>query len=157
MLSLNKKGFTLVEVLMVIGIAAVIFVFSTPYSIKFYRANMLDDAQSNVIDALGRARHYAVLQKNDSNFGVHISVASSSYTLFQTPDMTYDNRVQANDEVFPVNSNLVFSTTTDIIFYKLTGLVSTTSTTTISYENLTRGILVEESGNIFKAVSGGGV
>ena len=145
-----KRGFTLIELLLIIGIAAIIFIFSAPYGLDFYQSNLANEAQSNVIDALQRARRNAVLQKNDSNFGVHISTTTSSYTIFQTPDLTYGNRVQAQDEVFPVISTVTFSTSTDIIFSKLTGLPNATGTLSVSYGAFSRGILVDDFGDVSK-------
>jgi prepilin-type N-terminal cleavage/methylation domain-containing protein len=154
----KNKGFSLVELLLVVAIAAGIFAFSAPFGMNFYRTQLLGDVQSNLIDALQRARHNAVLQKNDSNFGVHIE--SGSYTLFQTPDLTYDNRVSAQDEVFPVINNITFSGPTDIIFSKLTGAPNATGTVAIAYDIITKGIIVDSSGGISKndsvVLAGGG-
>jgi prepilin-type N-terminal cleavage/methylation domain-containing protein len=143
-----KKAFTLIELLLVIAIVAIIFAFSAPYALNFYYSNILNDAQRNIVSALEQARHYAILQKNDSNFGVYL--VPGSYTIFQTPDLNYENRVEAQDEVFPMIDQISFATTT-VIFSKLTGVVSTTSTTTLSYSGLNKVIVVEESGNIYEA------
>ncbi|MEI6191018.1 MAG: prepilin-type N-terminal cleavage/methylation domain-containing protein [bacterium] len=144
-----KRGFSLLELLLVIAIAAGIFAFSAPFGMNFYRTQLLGDVQSNLIDALQRARHNAVLQKNDSNFGVHIE--SGSYTLFQTPDLTYDNRASTTDEVFPVINSITFSGPTDIIFSKLTGAPSATGTIAITYNGIVKGVTVDSSGGISKA------
>jgi len=144
-----KRGYSLIELLLVIAIAAGIFAFSAPFGMNFYRTQLLGDVQSNLIDALQRARHNAVLQKNDSNFGVHI--VSGGYTLFQTPDLTYANRVSAQDEVFPVINSITFSSPTDIIFSKLTGAPSATGTVSMAYDILTKAIIVNSSGGISKA------
>ena len=144
-----KNGFTLIEVLIVIGIAAVIFTFSAPYAMNFYRSNLLNDAQSNVIDALQRARHYALLQKNDSNFGVHI--ATSTYTLFQGTTYVPSN---INNEVFPLVNGLTFSTSTDIIFSKLTGSLTDPATmagtTSLNYGSISKGVFLSDVGTISK-------
>jgi prepilin-type N-terminal cleavage/methylation domain-containing protein len=143
-----KRGFSLLELLFVVTIVALVFAFSTPFTMNFYRTQLINDVQSNLIDALQRARHNAVLQKNDSNFGVHI--VSGSYTLFQTPDRTYINRVSNQDEVFPVVNDIAFSGPVDIIFSKLTGLPNTTEAIVIAYDKFIRGIVVGSSGVISK-------
>lgn len=142
-----KLGFTMIELLLVIAIGAVIFAFSAPYTVNFYHTQLINDTQSNIIDALKRARDYSILQKNDSSFGVYLSTASSSYTLFQGDSYDVDN---VNNEVFPIINGITFATTT-IVFSKLTGVTSTTSTTTLTYEALTRNIFIDESGTISKA------
>lgn len=140
------KAFTLIEVLLVVAIGAGIFALSAPYSLNFYHTQLINDTQSNIIDALQRARHYAILQKNDSDFGVYLSVASSSYTLFQGDSYSV---ADINNEVFPIINSITFATTT-IVFSKLTGVTSTTSTTTLTYGTITRNILVDESGAVSK-------
>ncbi len=143
-----KRGFSLLELLLVMTIVAVVFIFSTPFSMNFYRTQLINDVQSNLIDTLQRARHNAVLQKNDSNFGVHID--SDSYTLFQTPNLAYASRVSDQDEVFPVVGDIDFGGPAEIIFSKLTGIPSATGTIAIAYDVIVKGITVDSSGVISK-------
>lgn len=143
----KKKGFTLIEVLIVVGIAAGIFALSAPYSLNFYHTQLINDAQSNIVDALQRARHNAVLQKNDSKFGVKLSDSSHNYTIFQ--GNTYDTRVTAQDETVPVISDITLTTgLSEVVFNKLTGVPSATGTINLVYGSLARGILITESGSI---------
>ena len=142
-----KRGFTLFEVLLIIAIVAAVFVISAPYDLEFYRGQLTGDAQANIIDALQRARHNAVLQKNDSDFGVHIE--APNYVIFQGSD--YNDRVMEQDEVFPLVDSLTFGGPTDIVFSKLTGVPSATGTITISYGSISRDILIGDSGSVSKA------
>jgi prepilin-type N-terminal cleavage/methylation domain-containing protein len=142
-----KKGFTLVELLLVIAIIAIVFAFSAPYTIRFYQTNLVEDTSNNIVSVLNKAKHNAVLQKNDSSFGVHFDLASSSYTLFQGSDYLTD-RDETQDEVYSIPGGISFDGLEDIVFSKLTGLTSTTSTTTLVYEDLESGILIQESGDI---------
>jgi Tfp pilus assembly protein FimT len=136
----------MIEILLVVGIGAIIFGFSAPYTLNFYRTQLLEDVRSNLIDTLQRARHNAVLQKNDSSFGVHM--VNGSYTLFQGAD--YENMVSGQEEVFAVNEEIVFSGLIDVTFSKMTGNPSVTGTTTLTYGTTISEILIEESGNISK-------
>lgn len=145
-----KKGFTLIEILLVVGIVAVIFSFSAPYGLRFYRSQLIEEARSNVIEALRRARHYAILQKNDSAWGVKIDTENSKYILFQGD--SYDSRVDIYDEVYDLLTEAVVSGDwTEVVFSKMTGLPNDTGTTTLSFNSLNRGILIEETGTIFTA------
>jgi prepilin-type N-terminal cleavage/methylation domain-containing protein len=148
----KNKGFSLIELLLVVAIAAGIFAFSAPFGMNFYRTQLLGDVQSNLIDALQRARHNAVLQKNDSNFGVKLSDINNNYVLFQTPDLTYSNRVQSQDEVFTVARGITLTTgLSDVIFSKMTGLPNATGTINIFYNSdLYRGILVDNNAVLSK-------
>ncbi len=139
-------GFTMIEILLVVGIAAGVFALSAPYSLNFYRTQMLEDTVSNVVNALQRARHNAVLQKNDSNFGVYMDNSTHAYTLFQGD--SYTEKVTAQDEEFTVIEDMTFSGVTEVIFSKLTGATLNTGTTTITYGNLSRGILIGETGGL---------
>ena len=134
----------MLEVLLVVGTAVIIFLFSSPYSLNFYRSNLIDDARSNVIDALQRAERYAILQKNDSDFGVRLM--PGSYTIFQ--GLNYGDN-PALDEVYPLIDNITFSTTT-VTFSKFTGLPGATGTITMFYDTISRGILIDDSGVISK-------
>ena len=150
MKTINKtKAFTLLEILLVIALAIGIFAISAPLGLRMYRTQLVEDTTSNIIDALERARHYAILQKYDSSFGVTLSEVSDSYVLFAGPD--YANRDQTKDEVYPVISQITFSGLTDIVFASLTGTSSTTGTIIISYgDDIVREILIDNSGLIYK-------
>ena len=141
-----KKGFSLLEVLLVVGIAAIIFTFTAPLALNFYRTQLINEAQSDIVDALLTAERNAVLQKNDSAFGVTLSEVPNAYVLFQGPN--YGGRDATQDEIFPVISNITFSGLTDVVFSKLTGLPNATGTSILTYGSLTRKILVEDSGSI---------
>jgi len=141
-------GFTLIEILIIIGIVAGIFVFSAPYTLTFYQRQIIEEAQNNIIDALQRARHNAVLQKNDSDFGVTLSEVPGSYVIFQ--GSSYAARDAGQDEIFPIISSISVTGIEDVIFSKLTGLPSVTGTTTLISSNLSRGIFIGDSGFISK-------
>ena len=144
----RSGGFSLIETLLVVGILAIVFVISAPFTISFYRNQLVEDTRSNIIDTLQRAKHYAVLQKNDSAFGVTLSEVDDSYVLYQ--GSTYATRDNTQDEIFPVVEDMVFSGLTDVVFSKLTGLPSATGTISINLSNKIKEILVEDSGIISK-------
>lgn len=138
-------GFSLIEILLVVGISAIIFLFAAPFGMNFYKTQLVNEAQSNIVDALQRARHNAVLQKFDSNWGVRI--VAGSYTVFR--GNTYDERVDTFDEVYPIISSIEISTST-IIFSKLTGIPSSTSTISITYDTLSRNVILSDTGVVSK-------
>ena len=146
----KNKGFSLLELLLVVAMMAAVFAFSAPFTINFYRTQLVDEVQSNLIDALQIARHNAVLQKNDSNFGVHIDGDLHQYVIFQTPDLTYDSHVLEQDEVFPIIDTITFTGLTDVVFSKLTGSPNATGTINIAFNNLSKGILLDDFGSLSK-------
>ena len=137
----------MIEVLLVVAIAAGIFLLAAPFSLNFYRTQILEEARSNIVDALQRARHDALLQKNDSSFGVKINNGTPhNYVLFQGP--SYGDRVESYDEVFDLVPEINVTGETEIVFSKLSGTPNHTGTTTLTYINLSRQILTEQSGGV---------
>lgn len=147
---LNNKGFTLFELLLVVSIGAVIFLFSAPYGLNFYRSQLAEEARSNIIDGLQRAKHNAVLQKNDSNFGVTLGGVPHSYVIFQGSN--YETRDSSQDEVFLIIEEINFSGLSEVAFSKLTGLPSITGSIYINYGSVSKGIMIEDSGVISKII-----
>jgi len=141
---LKNKGFSLLEVLLVTTIAAMIFFVAIPYSLNFYRAQLVEDTRANIIDALQRARHNAILQKEDSDFGVTLSEVANSYIIFQ--GSSYNTRIAVQDEVFPVVDSIILGGLADVIFSKLTGLPNATGTITLTYGIISKGIFVNDFG-----------
>lgn len=138
----------MVEVLIVVAIAAIVFLFSAPYSLNFYRTQLVEETRNNIVDALERARHNAALQKNDSQFGVYINDTTDQFVVFQ--GASYATKVDLYDEVYDLLPDIVVTGETEIVFSKLTGNPDQTGTTTITMGNISRGILTEESGTISK-------
>ena len=145
---LRIKGFSLLEILLVIAIGTGLFLFSAPLALNFYRNQSAEEVRSNLMDALVRAKHNAILQKNDSDFGVTLSEVADSYVIFQ--GSTYNDRESSQDEIFEVTDNTNFTGLTDIIFSKLTGLPSATGTIYVNYGAISKGILIGDSGSISK-------
>lgn len=141
-----KKGFSMLELLIVIAMAAVVFAFSAPFALNLYRGQLVAETQSNIVSALLNARHNATLQKNDSAWGVSVSLTPNSYVLFQGASTS--TRDEAKDEVYPVVSEISFSGLTDVVFSKLTGVPSATGTLNITYGSISKGILVDDSGTV---------
>jgi prepilin-type N-terminal cleavage/methylation domain-containing protein len=147
--SKRAGGFSLIELLLVVVIGSSIILIAAPYSINFYRSYLLEDIRDNAVDNLQKARHNAVLQKNDSSFGVKIDDDDTdTITLFQGD--TYELKVSEFDEVYSLLPEIVVSGPKEIVFSKLTGLPSATGTMSFSNGNFSRGILMGESGTISK-------
>jgi prepilin-type N-terminal cleavage/methylation domain-containing protein len=159
-----KRAFTLIELLLVIAIVAIIFAFSAPYTLRFYNTQLINETQSNILSVLSQARHNALLQKNDSDWGVKFDSENNQYILFQ--GSSYAENVDLYDEVYPLLNNIELTGdwTDEIVFSKYTGVPTvngetTFGTTTLAYESMTRQIFIDEDGlisNVVSEVSGGG-
>ena len=94
-----KNGFTFVELVLIIGILALLIVASLPLAINFYRTRQLDVYENGIAQALRRAQLKAMSAENDSSFGVYIE--QGRYVLFRgdfyLPEDSYN-------EVFDLSS-----------------------------------------------------
>lgn len=124
----SQRGFSLVELVVVMGIVAIIAAVTVPLGLNYYRAQVLDETYYELRSTLRRAHSQAVSVKNDSAFGVKIM--SENFVLFQGE--TYAGRVAIYDEVFDVPTVVSISGADEIIFNVLSG--TTGSAVTISLE-----------------------
>jgi prepilin-type N-terminal cleavage/methylation domain-containing protein len=149
----NKKGFTLVELLIVIVIIMLITVFV--YLSLFRRKGFseLYSTRDQIVALLREAQNNAISQNKDSEWGVYFSnltSTSSFYSLFygtiystSTSLKKYNlpTSVQYNTSTIPTGSSLT------IYFNKITG-ISSTSTSIILNFNLSNQTIASSTINI---------
>jgi type II secretory pathway pseudopilin PulG len=145
-----KKGFTMIEILLVVGIAVSIFFLSAPFALNFYRTQLVEETRDNINTALQRARHNAILQKNDSSFGVKFNMTLGSYTIFQ--GISFAERVTDQDEIFylPAGITLEVPDGEEIVFSKLTGASENPGSISINLNGVIKTITVDENGILSK-------
>lgn len=139
-----KKGFTLVELVLVIGILALLIVVSLPLAINFYKTRQFDVHENGIVQALRRAQLKAMSVEEDCAFGVHIT--SDQYVLFR--GNSYAMRDSAFDEVFDLPGNLQVSGISEIVFSKLRGIPFSTGAITLTIDNQSEAININEMGRI---------
>jgi len=125
---LTKKGFTLLEILIVLAILASILGISLQVLQNLYQDSALKAGASEVYGALVSARSDTLSAQNDMVYGVRIS--TSTVTRFS--GVTYTpgnstNKVYAFEKGVLATSSLIASGT-NIIFERLTGQPSATGT-----------------------------
>lgn len=138
------KGFSLIELLLVIAGTVIIAALTLPVGIRFFQTQQLDEATSNILNTLRKAGSQAKFSKNDSAFGVKF--LSGSYVLFQ--GNSYASRTQSEDETLNLSSGITTSGITEIVFAKITGIPNTTGTLTISFLNDNQTITINGQGNV---------
>lgn len=148
----NQKGFTLLELLIVIGILAIISVAGVA-SYRSFGVNVKIDGVVKVMASdLRQAQANAMIGKNGFKWGVHIvNSANDYYEIFSTPDV-YANASTTVDATTTLPLGITFSdpvssASKDIIFSKISGTTTATSTTLVS-ENLTKIINISAIGTI---------
>lgn len=138
------KGFTFLELAIVIGGAMVIAALTLPVGIRFFQTQTLDEAASDILATLRRAQSQALFQKNDDAFGVKF--LSGSYVLFQGG--SYEARIQSEDENFDLSGFTTTAGIDEIVFAKLTGIPNGTGTLTVTSGNDNQRIIINAQGNI---------
>ena len=143
--SISKiKGFTLLKLIMVIGILALLIIISLPLAINFYRTRQFDVHLNGGVQALRRAQLKAMSGEGDFSFGLYIT--SERYILFKGD--AYVIRDTVYDEVFDLPDSIQISGLSEVVFSKLRGTPSNTGTITLTIDNKSETINVNEAGRI---------
>ncbi len=140
----NKLGFTLLELLLTIGLMGALAGISLPIYRNLMKKNDLDIAATTVALSLRRAQLLSQAVDGDTTWGVKIQ--SGSIVVFK--GTTYAARDTAYDESFDLQSSISPSGTTEYVFSKFSGNLSATATATLSSESDSRNITVTTKGRV---------
>ena len=125
----NKKdGITMLEVLIVITITAIISASAITFSTNFLTINNFKNKSNELITLLRTAQINSLSGKEDSSWGVKVSVSPNKIILFKGD--SYDTRTQAFDTSFDIPQTVTI-TPSEIVFGKLTGNPNSTVTINI--------------------------
>ncbi|MBU1349055.1 prepilin-type N-terminal cleavage/methylation domain-containing protein [Patescibacteria group bacterium] len=142
---MRRVGFTLIELVIVIGIMAVIVAVTAPLTIRSYQNQLVAETAQQLAETLRRAQSRATAARGDSPHGVKI--LSDGYVLFQ--GRSYATRVVAEDETTPIPSSItVSSTATEVVFSKLYATSSMVGTMSVIGAGGTIDVTVNAVGKI---------
>ncbi|MDA3815630.1 MAG: type II secretion system protein, partial [Patescibacteria group bacterium] len=79
----NQSGFTLIELMIVIGLLVIFTTLTIPYGLNFYNARMLEEETASIATVIERARAHATSGKEDSDWGVRFLYAQNQFTIFK--------------------------------------------------------------------------
>lgn len=136
------KGFSLTELLLVIGLLLFLFSFAVPVGMNFYRNRTSQELSIKILSNLRQAQNQAFYQKGDSAYGVKFR--SDSYILFKGTD--YTEGVSFN-QVFDLPDNAEVTGIDEIVFSKMDG-VSSSETLEVKRFGKTNEIIINEEGKI---------
>ena len=126
------RGFSLIEILVVIAVAGILLFLTLPMGINFYRTQQLDTTVSEIIQTLRRAQINAMAVDNDQTWTVYFE--SGQYRL--------------EDEVFDILNDITFGGLSSVTFSKLTGLPTSTGNITLTLNGEVETISINSVGRI---------
>ena len=151
---MSSRGFSLVEVLVVIGIFLVLGAVVLPVAGNFYTSSSLEQESNNLVTALRSAHTRSLARFNNSAHGVFLepAVVPPRYTLYQ--GVNYAGRQTAYDVVTILPPSFTLSTTiagADIRFSAGPALTSDVGTITLTPSGQApRIITVNKFGGIYE-------
>ena len=131
---IRGRGASLVEILVVIGILALISVLTYETYVTVNANKALDTDAQKIVAELAQARSLSVGSRDGSRWGVHL--ASTSVTLFEGSAFTVGasgNVITSLNSVVQIDRVNILGGGTDIVFQRLTGATSATGTMKLIY------------------------
>jgi type IV fimbrial biogenesis protein FimT len=146
------RGFTLIELILVIAIISIVATLSIPFIQTFQTSSDLYTYVDTVTKTLRRARQQAVSGQDSSSWGVYFNNDEKKIILFKgndfiNRDITYDQEEEYS-EIFNINTDFG----NEIYFTLYSGLPSSngTITATSTVNNDIKYITVQDLGLINK-------
>lgn len=127
-----RRGFTALELMIVIAILAILLATILPSFTNFRRNSMLNTDTMNLVTLINRARLLSVSSKDDEQYGIHLE--SSKAVLFK--GATYSAGASTN-ETHIFSTGLALSSIaingggSEVLFEKVTGATTQNATTTL--------------------------
>jgi prepilin-type N-terminal cleavage/methylation domain-containing protein len=136
-----RQGFSLVEILVVIGVMAVMIISGLFFYSNLQLSTQLDENTNQIVQTLRTAREYSVAGYNSSPYGVYFLVTGipDQYVLYQ--GKSYASRNASYDRLATMDRALSASSTSlsltggniDINFAQGTGTPSNIGTLVVSH------------------------
>lgn len=132
------RGLTLIEILLVIGVMAILVFVSSPILLDFYRNWQMQTTVQEIIQATRRAQLKTISGELGSNFGVRFSV--NQYTVFKGD--SFLGRDISHDEVFDLTPGLSLSGLSEIVFLKPGGITNPPAGGDIILTNIQKSLTI---------------
>lgn len=152
----NRNGFTLSELLVVVGILIVLTAISIPAFRFFEGESDLNNSTEEIINTLRIAQNKTLASESSSRWGVYFSTSTipHQYILFQGNN--YQSRSTSSDEVHKLPSKIEIykidlSSAQEVVFNRLSGTTDQFGEVAIRLKTnfvKTRNIFIQTSGQI---------
>lgn len=155
----SKKGFTLTELLVVIGILAILLGLGMPAFRNFEKKSDLDRTAEILVNVLRLAQSKTLASEGAEKWGVFFSTSSNQYILFRGEDFSsrnpgYDETKEfsQNVEIKEIDTN---TGANEIVFERLTGAAGVYGYISLKLKggSAEKLVYVENSGLIGSAAS----
>ncbi|MFA6382383.1 MAG: prepilin-type N-terminal cleavage/methylation domain-containing protein [Candidatus Buchananbacteria bacterium] len=129
------KGFTLIELILVILVMTLIAAFSMPFFQSFQISSDLNTEANTIVQALRRVQQQAIIGQNNSAWGVYFNSAGKNILLFK--GASYAGRDQEYDQSIDYQPDFSLATNfgSEINFAIYTGKPSVNGMATITSQN----------------------
>ena len=130
------RGFTLTEVLIVVGIALVLFSAAIPMYGGFQVSAQLNDSSALFVQHMRMAKQHARARFHEQSHGIYVDVGQDTNRYVRYEGNSYASRNTAYDQVESFGGEMNLSTDIpggDVHFSAGTGYPSATGTVTFSH------------------------
>jgi len=138
----HKSGFTIIELLLVIGIITIIGAVFLPVSVDYQQRNDLDVSQTTFAQSIRRAQQLSISGEGDSQWGV--TMTTGNITIYK--GNSYSTRDTNYDEIYGISTAITNSGQNEYNFTKTTGSTITTGTITMVNGNYQKTVSVNAKG-----------
>jgi len=141
------KGFTLLEILLVILIIVFLVALIFPLGLDFYKSQQLQAHSQQILQTLRKAQLKAMAVEGGSSFGVHFDNTNKKYVLFKG-DFYEPANPDPSDEEFNFPSVITVSGLLEVVFSRYEGKPIPLGNIIINGDDLTYTININEIGRI---------
>lgn len=131
---MQAKGFSYVQLLLVIGLLAVLAAVASPYYFNWQARQQVRTTSAMLWSDLHYVQSRAMQLEQAATWGVHIDNSVHQYVLFH--GSTYSSSDPYN-ETITYSNGVTMTPSTDIVFAGLTGVVTSDVNITITSNTLT--------------------
>ena len=140
----NKKGYTLMEMLLVVGIITSVSALGLPIYGALQNSDGVDVTLNTLVQDLYQAQIFSRNEENNSAWGVAIV----GQKIYLYAGASYATRNTAYDSIFTMPITITDSGLSEVDFSKLQGLPGTNGTFQLTGGGITRAVIINSMGMV---------